>query len=93
MTACLLQGVRTGKDTYTLTDPAVHCPADMNRFTRTNFGAAGFDAFFSSHTCGPTCKALGLGPGPSVSNSAGKPQPTVAASKQTTTLLMPILEE
>ena len=85
-----VQGVRCGEDAFMLSDPAIHCPADMERFTRTNFGTTGFNAFFSTHTCGPTCKALGLSSGLSSSKLAGQ-----AASKTqqtTTTLLMPIAE-
>ena len=57
-----LQGSKEGED-YTLTDPAIHCSQDMLRFCSTNLGMHGIELFFGSHTCGPTCTALGLQPG------------------------------
>lgn len=60
-----LQGV-VGSDSWTehktivLTDTAIHCPADVTRFGKTNFGQRGVDAFMSVHRCGPLCRKLGL---------------------------------
>ena len=57
-----LQGTNEG-DAFTLTDPAIHCPQDLVRFCYTNLGMQGIELFFGSHSCGPTCIALGLKPG------------------------------
>ena len=54
-----LQGSNKGT-AFTLTDPAIHCPVDLRRFTGTNFGTDGVIAVLRSHVCGATCKALGL---------------------------------
>ena len=56
-----VQGVRdesTGR--YMLTDPAIHCAIDPLRFTGTNLGKRGIDAFFMTHKCGPQSAALRL---------------------------------
>ena len=45
-----LQGVRDpSSGAFTLCDPAIHCPADLLRFTRTNLGEEGCTLFFETH--------------------------------------------
>eukprot|EP00947_MAST-08B_sp_MAST-8B-sp1_P003831 g3831.t1 len=41
-----------------LTDPQLHSTA--MRYGRADLGQKGIDAFFKTHRCGPTCRALGL---------------------------------
>lgn len=61
-----LQGTSTGggriwdQTEYLLSDPAIHCQQDVNRFTRTNLGAEGLQHFFNTHKCNDICKHLGL---------------------------------
>ena len=71
-----LQGVNDGHS-FTMTDPAIHCPQDLMRFGDTNFGKHGIELFFGSHTCGPTCVALGLEPVQS-STKPGEPAEQVS---------------
>lgn len=54
-----LQGCHAGTE-YVLTDPAVTCPADFDRFSLTNLGKQGLKEFFVSHRCNHICKKLGL---------------------------------
>lgn len=46
-------------NTFTLTDPAVHC-TDLTRFDATNLGAEGMKKFFKTHRCNDHCSALGI---------------------------------
>jgi len=57
-----IQGVQTDAGELQLTDPQIHCRFPANLFVDevTKFGLTGMRKFFSSHTCGPVCKALGL---------------------------------
>lgn len=54
-----LQGSHTGRE-YVLTDPAVTCPQDFDRFSLTNLAKGGLKEFFKSHRCNHICKKLGL---------------------------------
>ncbi|GIQ86524.1 hypothetical protein KIPB_008395 [Kipferlia bialata] len=57
---CDLQGlVLHGGWAITLSDPAIH-HKDTLRFEGANNAEMGFQAFFKTHTCGATCKELGL---------------------------------
>ena len=54
-----IQGVQQG-NTFTLTDPAIHCTSHSRRFGDTNMGQKGIDSFFKSHACNKFCTILGL---------------------------------
>jgi elongation factor 2 kinase len=54
-----IQGVQSG-NTFTLTDPAIHCTSDKRRFGDTNMGEQGIKSFFMSHSCNTLCNKLGL---------------------------------
>jgi hypothetical protein len=45
-----IQGVRDVGETFTLTDPAIHC-IDASRFGGTNLGMIGLFMRFRSHKC------------------------------------------
>ena len=45
---------------YVLTDPAIACPEDHDRFTASNLGIKGVQKFFQSHQCNHICKHLKL---------------------------------
>ena len=45
---------------YVLTDPAITCPDDMERFGSTNLGKKGLTKFFESHRCNHICRHLKL---------------------------------
>lgn len=52
------------KDEYMLFDPAIHCVSDICRFSSTNLGKRGMEAWFQEHKCNAICKRLGLTPHP-----------------------------
>lgn len=54
-----IQGIQCG-NTFTLTDPAIHCTSDKRRFGDTNMGEQGIKSFFGSHSCNTLCSKLGL---------------------------------
>ena len=56
-----LQGTKN-KDEFVLTDPAITCPEDFDRFTNTNLGIKGIHSFFKTHECNHFCKILNLTP-------------------------------
>jgi hypothetical protein len=54
------QGVYAAEtNTFTLTDPAIHCTT-LTRFGSTNLGTVGFQRFFKTHVCNEHCYALKL---------------------------------
>ena len=54
-----IQGILCG-NTFTLTDPAIHCTSDKRRFGDTNMGEQGINSFFVSHSCNTLCSKMGL---------------------------------
>ena len=52
-----LQGFENGCN-YVLTDPAITCLDDYDRFTSTNLGKQGLKKFFESHQCNNLCENL-----------------------------------
>lgn len=54
-----IQGIQCG-NTFTLTDPAIHCTSDKRRFGDTNMGEQGINSFFVSHSCNTLCSKMGL---------------------------------
>ncbi len=55
-----LQGFLYKTNEYILTDPALLCQEDEDRFGATNLGSSGIRNFFSSHQCNRICKELKL---------------------------------
>lgn len=59
-----LQGMErkssSGKMEYVLTDPAITCPDNPERFTGTNLAIKGVKKFFENHQCNHICKILKL---------------------------------
>ncbi len=55
-----LQGFVYKNDEYILTDPAILCQEDEDRFGATNLGSSGIRTFFFNHQCNTICKQLGL---------------------------------
>ena len=55
-----LQGMIIDKKEYLLTDPAIACPEDHDRFTASNLGIKGIQKCFQSHQCNHICKYLKL---------------------------------
>lgn len=55
-----LQGFVYKNKEFILTDPAVVCAVEPDRFGATNLGAKGVRAFFSSHRCNHICRELKL---------------------------------
>ena len=55
-----LQGFLYKSNDYILTDPAILCKVDEDRFGATNLGSIGIRRFFSNHQCNPICKTLKL---------------------------------
>ena len=55
-----LQGIIINSKEYVLTDPAIACPEDHNRFTASNLGIKGVQKYFQSHQCNHICKHLKL---------------------------------
>lgn len=47
-------------DEFLLTDPAILCPQNMNRFSVTNLGIKAVEEFFKKHRCNSFCIALKL---------------------------------
>ena len=74
-----LQGCNQGTH-FTLTDPAINAPANQRRFPATNWGAGGVLQFFGTHSCGPTCSALGLAGGAAPASCEAAASWTGAAS-------------
>ena len=54
-----IQGCKYMHD-YLLTDPAITCPDQMERFGTTNLGKKGLTKFFESHRCNHICRHLNL---------------------------------
>lgn len=54
-----LQGFQN-ESCYILTDPAITCLDDWDRFTSTNLGKKGLKKYFESHQCNQICEDLGL---------------------------------
>ena len=54
-----IQGCKKEKE-YVLTDPAITCPDDMERFGSTNLGIKGLNKFFETHRCNHICRHLKL---------------------------------
>ncbi|CAF0819965.1 unnamed protein product [Brachionus calyciflorus] len=54
-----LQGTKNGSE-YILTDPAITCPEDFDKFSSTNLGIKGMNYFFKTHECNHICEALKL---------------------------------
>ena len=52
-----LQGI-SKENSYFLTDPSINCKAP--KFGNTNLGEVGMEMFFTTHSCGDVCKAMGL---------------------------------
>jgi hypothetical protein len=55
-----LQGFVYKRNEYILTDPAILCEVDMDRFGSTNLGSNGIREFFLNHRCNKICKMLKL---------------------------------
>lgn len=55
-----LQGFIYKDKEYILTDPAIICPEDTNRFGLTNLRSEGVKIFFRNHECNRICKDLNL---------------------------------
>ena len=55
-----LQGMIIENREYVLTDPAIACPEDHDRFTASNLGIKGVEKYFQSHQCNHICKYLKL---------------------------------
>ena len=55
-----LQGMIIDNKEYILTDPAIACPEDFDRFTDSNLGIKGVQKFFQSHQCNHICRHLNL---------------------------------
>lgn len=55
-----LQGFKFKNKEYILTDPAITCPSQLNKFSSTNLGEKGIIAFFKSHRCNSFCRKLKL---------------------------------
>ena len=55
-----LQGFVYKQNEYILTDPAILCDVDKDRFGSTNLGSNGIKAFFVNHRCNKICKMLKL---------------------------------
>ena len=53
-----LQGFRSDKDEYVLTDPAISCV--YRQFTTTDLGEDGINLYFAKHKCNHMCEALKL---------------------------------
>ena len=49
-----------GDERYLLTDPAITCLDDFDRFSSTNLGKEGLKFFFKGHQCNPICQSLCL---------------------------------
>lgn len=54
-----LQGFKND-DVYVLTDPAITCTEDWERFSSTNLAIKGVEKFFKSHQCNQICRDLHL---------------------------------
>lgn len=48
------------KEIYRLTDPAIHCHSNAQRFGGTNLSTLGMIKFFKNHRCGQMCSLLGV---------------------------------
>lgn len=56
-----LQGFKLDADSsYLLTDPAITCLDDWDRFSSTNLGKKGLKKFFQTHQCNSICQKLKL---------------------------------
>ena len=55
-----LQGFVYKNNEYILTDPAILCEVDSDRFGSTNLGSNGIREFFANHSCNKICKKLKL---------------------------------
>ena len=56
---CDLQGVESGSDRVTLTDPAIHS-LTAETYGHTDLGQKGIQSFFKTHLCGVVCMTMGL---------------------------------
>lgn len=55
-----LQGFKLADCSYLLTDPAITCLDDWDRFSSTNLGKKGLKKFFQTHQCNSICNKLKL---------------------------------
>ena len=61
MVVCDIQGVRSQKDTLTITDPQIHTADKSDDFGAGNGQSEDhIRSFFASHECKDTCRCLGL---------------------------------
>jgi len=55
-----IQGIRSGTDELSITDPAIHSFLYNQQFGETNHGKLGMIRFFTTHECNDYCKKLHL---------------------------------